>query len=221
MTVHPRSDRAEQLMTALAGSSNIGFAVLDKESSYQMINRCLAGINEIPASAHLGVPVSEIFGELFHQLAEPHYRRVLSTGVATQFEVVNRVIPSRAHQNFWGLNANFPIGSGDGRIKQLGIFVVENTEYRKLQIALRELSGRLSGDDGERSFWYGHKIQDCLNQFCEVLGVSLEVLIRTQVDSMEQLVHSVEALDARLAAMNQLVSEISVSFPVDMTNGQK
>jgi hypothetical protein len=38
---------------------------------------------------------------------------------------------------------------------------------------------------------------------------------------MDQLVRSVEALDAGLAVMSQLVSEILLSFPVDATDGQK
>lgn len=221
-TVHPRSDRAEQLMMALADSSNIGFAVLDNQFRYQMINEGLAGINGMSPAAHLGIPVGEIFPDLFHQIAEPHYRRVLSRGLATHFEVANQVLPMRPHQNYWGLNTNFPISNRNGRVEQLGILVVEVTQQRNLQRVLHELSSRLSGNDGERWFWYAHKIQDCLDRFHDVLGMSFEVLVRTLgADSMEQLVRSVEALDTRLAVMSQLVSEISLSFPVDATDGQK
>jgi hypothetical protein len=221
VAMHPRSDRAERLMMALAGSSKIGFAVLDNQLRYQMINKGLAGINGMSSAAHLGVPVGEIFADLFRQIAEPHYQRVLSSGLVTHFEVVNQVLPMRPHQNYWGLNTNFPISSRDGRIKQLGVLVVEITEQRKLQMALRELSSRASSSDGQKSFWYAHKIQDCLDRYHEVLGKSFEVLVRTPAaDSREQLVHSVEALDARLAVMSQLVSEMSLSFPVDATGGQ-
>jgi hypothetical protein len=174
--MHPRFDRAEQLAMALAGSSKIGFAVLDNQLRYQMINKGLAGINGMSPAAHLGVPVGEIFAEIFRQIAEPHYRRVLSSGLATHFEVANQVLPTRPHQNYWGLNTNFPISNRDGRIEQLGIFVVEITEQRKLQRALRELSSRLSGKDGEKSFWYAHKIKDCLDRYHEVLRMSFEVL---------------------------------------------
>jgi PAS domain-containing protein len=202
-------------MTALAGSSEIGFAVLDNQFRYQMINKRLAEINGMPPTAHLGVPVSEIFADISRQIAEPHYQRVLSSGLATHFEVANQVLPMRPNHRYWGLNTNFPIWSRDGRITQLGIFVVEITEQRKLQKALRELSGRLSDNDGEKSFWYAGKIQDCLDKYYEVLGVSFEVIFRSPADSMEQMVHSVEALDTRLAMMRQLVTEISVSFPLD------
>lgn len=219
--MHAKSDRAEQLMTALAGSCRIGFAVLDDRLRYQMVNNRLAEINRMPVIAHLGVPVGDIFGDIFRQVAKPHYHRVLSSGQPTQFEVANQALPMRAHQSYWGLNSNFPIWSGDGRIKQLGIFVVEITEERKLQRVLRELSGPLSGNDVEKSFWYAHKIQDCLDKYYEVLGVSFEVLFRTRTESMEQLAHSVDALDARLAVMSQLISEMSLSFPVDMSDGQK
>jgi hypothetical protein len=145
----------------------------------------------------------------------------LSSGLATHFEVANQTLPTRPSQRYWALNTNFPIWSRDGRIRQLGIFVVEMTEQRKLQRYLRELSGRLSGNDAEKSFWYAHKIQDCLDKYYEVLGLSFEVLFRTPADSAEQIVHSVEALDARLAMMSQLISAISESFPIDTTDGQK
>jgi hypothetical protein len=217
MTMHARYGRAERLVTALAGSSEIGFAVLDNQLRYQMINKRLAGINGMPQTAHLGIPVGEIFGDIFRQIAKPHYDRVWSSGVVTRFEVANQVLPMRAHQIYWGLNINFPIWSRDGRIKLLGIFVLDITEPRKLQRALRDVSDRLSGDTAEKSFWYAQKIRDCLDKYYKVLGMSCETLVRTPADSMEQMVHSVEALDARVAAMRQLVSEISVSFPVDMT----
>ncbi len=174
-----------------------------------MINTALAAINGMSAAAHLGVPVDEIFTDIFRQIAEPHYQRVLFSGMATHFEVANQVLPMRPHHNYWGLNINFPISNRDGRIEQLGILVVEVTEQRKLQRVLHNLSSRLSGDDGEKSFWYARKIQDYLDRYHEVLGMSFEVLVRTPAaECMEQLVRSVEALDARLAVMSQLVSKI-------------
>ncbi|HEY2471122.1 MAG TPA: PAS domain-containing protein [Terracidiphilus sp.] len=208
-------------MMALAGSSEIGFAVLDNQLRYQLINKRLAAINGMPQTAHLGIPIGELFADIYRQIAKPHYHRVLSSGQATHFEVADRVLPMRAHRRYWGLNTNFPIRSRDGRIKQVGIFVMEITEQRKLQSTLRELSSRLSDNDAEKSFWYAHKIQACLDKYYETLGTSFEVLCRNPADSMEQIVHSVEALDTRLSAMSQLVSEISVSFPVDMTDGQR
>jgi hypothetical protein len=159
--------------------------------------------------------MDEIFADIFRQVAKPHYQRALSSGFATHFEVANQVLPTRPNHRYWGLNTNFPIWSHDGRISQLGIFVVEITEQRKLQRALRELSGRLSDNDGEKSFWYARKIRDCLDKYYEVLGVSFEVIFRSPADSREQMVHSLEALDTRLAMMRQLVTEISVSFPMD------
>lgn len=222
VTMHARSERAEQLMMALAGSSKIGFAVLDNQFRYQMVNTALAAINGMSPAAHLGVPVGELFGDIFRQIAEQHYQRVLFGGLATHFEVANQVLPMRPSQNYWGLNTNFPISNRDGRIEQLGILVGEITAQRKLPKVLHKLSSRLSGKDGERSFWYAHKIQDCLDRYHEVLGISFDVLLRTPAaDSIEQFVRTVQALDARLAVMSQVVSEMSLSFPVDETDGQK
>lgn len=220
--MNPRPDSAEQLIMALAGSPRIGFAVLDNQFRYQMVNAALAAINGMPPAAHQGVPVDQIFADIFRQIARPHYQRVLFTGLATHFEIANQVLPMRPLHTYWGLNTNFPISNRNGRITQIGILVVEITEQRKLQKALHDLSCGLSDNNGEKSFWYAHKIQDCLERYREVLSMSFEILVGTPpADSMEQLVRSVEALEARHAAMSQLVSEMSLSFAVDATDGQQ
>jgi hypothetical protein len=56
-------DDPERLVRAFARSSAIGFAILDDQLRYQAVNMCLACINGMPAAAHLGVAVREIFGK--------------------------------------------------------------------------------------------------------------------------------------------------------------
>src|SRR6201996_9236389 len=127
------SDRTERLAEAFSCASEIGFAVLDRELRHQALNRCLANINGMPEESHLGITVSNIFGDLAERTAEPHYRGV----------------PNRPQGGgYWGLNFNFPIRDRAERITHIGILVVEVTQRRKLQRLLRELAGELRGLKG-------------------------------------------------------------------------
>ena len=210
------SDRTDRLAEAFSCASEIGFAVLDRELRYQALNRCLANINGMPEESHLGITVSDIFGDLAERTAEPHYRRVLACGATARFEVANADLSNRPQGGgYWGLNFNFPIRGRAERITHIGILVVEVTQRRKLQRLLRELAGELRGSKGEEGFWYGRKIHDCIDQYDAALEASFDVLVRNPATSLEQLVCSIDALDQRLCIMRRIVSQISISLPVD------
>ena len=85
-------DGSERLWETFSRTSEIGFAILDSELRYQAINRCLARLNGMPAEAHLGFGVREIFGELSEREAEPFYHRVLALGQTSHFEIKNVVL---------------------------------------------------------------------------------------------------------------------------------
>jgi PAS fold len=210
------SDRAERLAIAFSCASEIGFAVLDRELRYQSLNRCLANINGMPEESHLGITVGDVFGGLAERTAEPHYRRVLACGATARFEVANTGLPNRPQDGgYWGLNFNFPIRDRAERITHIGIVVVEVTQQRKLQKLVSELAGELRGSKSEHGFWYGRKIHDCIDQYDAALEASFDVLVRNPATSLEQLVCSINALDQRLCIMRQMVSQITISLPVD------
>jgi hypothetical protein len=116
---------------------------------------------------------------------------------------------------YWGLNFNFPIRDRAERITHIGILVVEVTQQRRLQRLLRELADELRGSKGEDGFWYGRKIHACIDQYYAALEASFDVLVRHPESSLEQLVCSIDALEGRLCIMRRMVSQISISLPVD------
>ena len=211
-----QQDRTERLARAFSCASEIGFAVLDRELQYQALNPCLAKINGIPEESHLGITVGEIFGDLAERTAEPHYRRVLASGATARFEVADAELPNKPQAaGYWGLNFNFPIRDRAGRITHIGVLVLEVTQQRKLQRLLRELAGKLRGSKGEDGFWFGRKIHECVDQYDAALEASFDILVRNPETSLEQLVCSIEALNQRLCIMRRVVSQISLSLPVD------
>lgn len=208
-------NRADRLTSAFSGTSEIGFAVLDKGLRYQAINNCLAKINRMPANAHLGFSVSEIFGELSERVAQPSYRRVLVNGETSHFEVVSAMLPTRGESRYWGLNTNFPIHGRTRGINQIGILVVEVTQERKLQKFLGELGAKLRNGKSEETFWFARRIKDCIDQYHAALAAGFDVLLHNPASSLEQLTHSIEALDQRLLVMRKIVAEASIFLPFD------
>jgi hypothetical protein len=208
-------NRAEKLNSAFSRTSEIGFAVLDNGLRYQAINNCLAKINCMPANAHLGFSVDEIFGELSEKVAQPSYRRVLVNGETSHFEVVSAMLPTRGESRYWGLNTNFPIHGRTKGINQIGILVVEVTQERKLQKFLADLGAKLRNGNSEETFWFGRRIKHCIDQYHAAIAAGFDVLLHNPVSSLEQLTHSIEALDQRLLVMRKIVAEASILFPFD------
>lgn len=208
-------DTSERMLTIFSQTSGIGFAVLDKQLRYQAINKCLANINGLSAQAHLGVTVSDMFGEL-SEIAKPSYHRALARGESSQFEVANAVLPTRTESRYWGLNTNFPVRDRTGAVKQVGILVIEVTQERKLGEFLRRLAAGLHHAKSPESFWLIHEIHSSIEQYHTALAMNLELLgagvdfrIRRLTTSTELLAQSVRLLDQRVMNMGTLVSAVA------------
>src|SRR5437868_11274220 len=206
---------SERLLEAFSRTSEIGFAILDSELRYQAINKCLARINGMPAKAHLGFGVREIFGELSRQTAEPSYHRVLDLGLSSYFEIKNAMLPTRAGSRFWALNTNFPVRDSAGKVRQIGILVIEVTQQRKLEQFLHKLAGELRSTKTRDTFWFARELQDSIDQYHTALAMSLDLLIRDREKSTDLLTQSIKALDQRIMTMSQLVSSVASGFPID------
>jgi hypothetical protein len=209
---------SERLVRSLSQTSAIGFAVLDSQLRYQAVNQCLAEINGLPAKAHLGVGIREIFGELAEKAAEPSYQRVLRRGEISHFEVNNAALPGRTDSYYCGLNINFPIRDQADRVNRIGILVVELTELRRLEMFCCALAAELRDVDTRQTFWVARELQDSIIQFHAALRLNMNLLIRQSQKpgtSDELLTQSVESLDQRILAMQKLVSAVARQFPID------
>lgn len=208
-------DTAQLLLAAFSHTSAIGFAIFDKDLRYQAINNCLAKINGIPAQAHLGVRVRDLFGEVSETTAaEPGYQRVLTNGETTQFEVKNAVLPTRAGSRYWGLNLNFPIRDHAGEVTQVGILVVDVSAQRKLEDYFSKLAANPSCRKPLKIFALACELQESIEQYHAALAVGLDFL-RCPQESTELLMQSVQQLDQRILAMRALVSDVAQMFQIE------
>jgi transcriptional regulator with PAS, ATPase and Fis domain len=205
---------SERLFAAFSRTSAIGFAVLDEERCYQAINKRLATINGLAPELHLGVSVREIFGEV-SEIAEPSYHRVLDLGHPSHFEVKDVVLPTRPSSHFSALNTNFPILDRAGRVRHIGILLVEVTQQRKLEAFLHKLTAELHHIKTQETFWLTRELQASIDQYHAALATNLDLLVRDQERSIELLAQSIEILDQRIISMGILVDGIATHFPID------
>jgi PAS domain S-box-containing protein len=136
-----RTRTLAKLESLLAGSP-IGIAFLDRELRYLQINDALAAIHGRPATEHIGHAIAEVI-PAWAPVLEPILRRVLETGAP----IVNLELPDHLgstpgrHRLF--LATFFPVPAPTGLLTGVGSIIVEMTELRDAQQALRASEARL------------------------------------------------------------------------------
>jgi formate hydrogenlyase transcriptional activator len=132
---------SEQLLAAYFKASRVGLGVLDTDFRYLLVNDTLAEMNGVPAAKHLGHSVRDILGD-FAELIEPQFRQVLATGQPIADLELSFMLPTRTEAGHW-IEHYIPIKDATGKVKQIGVIVVEVTEQKKLEESLRGVSERL------------------------------------------------------------------------------
>ncbi|MCE9672859.1 PAS domain-containing protein [Myxococcus stipitatus] len=130
------SEQAEFFLETLLGSAPIGLAFVDRSLRFIHVNEALARMNGIPRVAHLGRKVSEIVPELW-PVVEPCYRQVLEQGRAVRDLELSGTTKKSPGQTRHFLTNYFPILNGAGEVQGVGLSVMETTEQKRAQQALR------------------------------------------------------------------------------------
>jgi len=129
----------DQLLSSLFNSPVVGVCTIDRRMRYEAINDALALINGIPAKAHPGNPLRSVLGD-FTDIVLPSMESVFSSGQSISFEASGK-LPSRPDVGHW-IENYFPICNG-GQVTHIGVVVVEITEQRKLEQALKHVTRRM------------------------------------------------------------------------------
>ena len=132
---------SEPLLTAYFKASRVGLCILDREFRYLAVNETMAEMNGVPAPAHIGKSVREVLGD-FAELAEPPFRRALTTGQPVGDVEISFVSPTRTHPGHW-IKHYIPIKNSAGEVTQIGVITVDVTERKRLEESLRGASESL------------------------------------------------------------------------------
>lgn len=102
-------------------NSSVGFAVFDRWFRYRIVHEALAAMHGVPAEAHAGESLRNIIGDVAVKI-EPALDAVFATGQGS-FELIGSV-SKRSDIVHW-TGTHFPIRHGRGKVKEVGVFVVD------------------------------------------------------------------------------------------------
>lgn len=147
------SSDAGNLNSSVAGASEsaaIGIAICDDQLRYVSVNHVLAAMNGIPAEVHIGKTVREVIGSLASTV-ELMMNSVLVTGQSILNAEIGGELPTRDAEGYW-IENYFPVRDSAGRVRQVGVMVVEITGLRRLENCIRTLMGNAPHTRGQFPF---------------------------------------------------------------------
>jgi DNA-binding CsgD family transcriptional regulator len=125
------------LATHLFETFRVGVAVLDNHFRFRAINIVLAQMNGIPVEAHIGKTIHHVLGN-FAEIIAPTLMQVLrSRRSVVGIELLGK-LPNRSKTGHWVENF-IPLADANGKVTEVGAFVVEITSDAKLQLTLPDL----------------------------------------------------------------------------------
>jgi len=134
--VSQQTEEALALLDTMVQSAPIGFAFLDHQLRYRLINIYLATLNGLPPAAHLGRTTGEIVPNAASQVA-PLLQRVLDTGeplIDMDFSAGRPTAPDQLQH--WQCSF-YPVRTHRGELLGVGVMVFDITVRKQTEAALR------------------------------------------------------------------------------------
>ncbi|HUZ04375.1 MAG TPA: ATP-binding protein [Acidobacteriaceae bacterium] len=135
------------LLDSMLANAPIGFAFFDRSLRYVRVNQFMANMNQLPISRHLGRPILEVFPTEEARRMASIIQQVFATGEPVRDLEMRSEILARAdaeHPDATTLRTprtrlvNFyPVRTGTDRIRWVGTVVVDTTQHKKSEEALR------------------------------------------------------------------------------------
>lgn len=126
------------LLDSMLENAPIGFAFFDRKFRYVRVNQFMAEMNQAPIGRHLGRTISEMLSNPAAELLQSCIESVFSTGKpVVQFEL-NTTASGDANQvRNWLINV-YPVKAASDAVRWVGAIVVEATERKRAEDALRK-----------------------------------------------------------------------------------
>jgi PAS domain S-box-containing protein len=129
------------MLDALVQSAPVGVAFLDRELRFVKINEALARLNGVAVEDHIGRTVADVLPDVA-DVVVPMFRRVLETGEPVlDWELSGETPAAPGQQRSWHETV-YPVTNASGEVTGVGAIVVEVTERKLADQALREAQTR-------------------------------------------------------------------------------
>lgn len=215
-------------LESLLAASPVGIAFLDAELRYVRINEALAELNGRPARDHVGRTVRDVLPADVADRLEPLLRRVLEAGEALMNMAVTLPDGRALLANY------FPVRSPAGEVTGVGGVVLDVTDERRAQEALRVEQARLQSilEHAPAAIWVkdtegnvvlaNRRLADALGaRFEDLIGRRSEELLPSDVAAQHRAHDQLVVRERRPIEVEEVVPSangdrtfLSIKFPI-------
>jgi PAS domain S-box-containing protein len=126
------------LLDSMLENAPIGFAFFDRKFRYVRVNQFLAQMSQVPIGRHLGRTIPEMLPGPAAEMLQGCIQRVFETGEpVVQFELNTPLPGDDAQVRSWLINV-YPVKGTSEAVRWVGAIVVEATERKRSEDALRK-----------------------------------------------------------------------------------
>ena len=126
------------LLDSMLENAPIGFAFFDRKFRYVRVNQFLAEMNHVPISRHLGRTIDEMLPGPAAAMLQGCIQKVFESGEpVAQFELNTDLSGDATQARSWLINV-YPVKTTSEAVRWVGAIVVEATERKRAEDALRK-----------------------------------------------------------------------------------
>src|SRR5271156_6104443 len=126
------------LLDSMLENAPIGFAFFDRKFRYVRVNQFLAEMNQVPIGRHLGRTITEMLPGPAAETLQGCIQSVFETGQpVVQFELNTPLSGDSPGVRTWLINV-YPVKATSEAVRWVGAIVVEATERKRAEEALRK-----------------------------------------------------------------------------------
>ena len=126
------------LLDSMLENAPIGFAFFDRKFRYVRVNQFLAEMNALPIGRHLGRTIEEMLPGPAAEMLQGCVQNVFETGEpVVQFELNTPLSGDVTQVRSWLINV-YPVKTTSEAVRWVGAIVVEATERKRAEEALRK-----------------------------------------------------------------------------------
>jgi PAS domain S-box-containing protein len=126
------------LLDSMLENAPIGFAFFDRKFRYLRVNQFMAEMNQAPIGRHLGRTVAELLPSPAAEMLQGCIQNVFETGEpVVQFELNTPQSGDAGQVRSWLINV-YPVKATSEAVRWVGAIVVEATERKRAEEALRK-----------------------------------------------------------------------------------